>query len=119
MIKVIFLSEPLTEFFLDMLENENKPNPHLLDQLEDDEKSIIVEVCRLCECRDVIAGFGLKGQEDHEYKRFRLIQGSFVAGDNSPQVIKELKHYILKFLQDGRLSKRDGYSILAEIALLS
>lgn len=104
---------------MDLLENNNKVNPHLLDLLSDDDKGILVDVCRLCECRNVIAGYGLKPQNDDEYDRFRLVQGSFVAGDNSPEIIKELKHFILKFIHDGRLNKRDGYGILAQIALLT
>jgi hypothetical protein len=108
----------MTEFMEDMLENGNKVNPHLLDKLGEDDKHLLAELVRVCDCKDVVAGFGLKPKKDDEYDRFRLLQGSFVAGDNSPQVIKELKHLILKFMADGRLHKRDGYSILADIAIL-
>ena len=104
---------------VDMLENNNKVNPHLLDRLDEDDKDILLECCRHCDCRDVIAGYGLRSSKDDDYDRFRLLQGSFVSGDNSPQVIKELKHFILKFLHEGRLSRREAYGILAEIALLS
>ena len=97
----------------------DKVNPHLLDQLSDEDKGVVVETCRICECRDKIAGYGLKPFKDDEYERFRLIQGSFVAGDNAPQVIKELKHLIVKFMHNGRLNRREGYGILAEIALLT
>lgn len=103
---------------IDLLEN-NKINPHLLDQLSDADKAILVDTAHLCDCRDMIAGFGLKAKKDEEYERFRLVQGSFVAGDNSPQIIKELKYFILKYMKEGRLSKTDGYHILAEIALLT
>lgn len=103
----------------DMLENNNTPNPLLLDRLNEEDRHILAECCHVCECPEVIRGFGIRMKKDDDYNRFRLIQGSFVAGDNSPQVIKELKHFILKFMNDGRLDKRTGYNILAEIAILT
>lgn len=103
---------------IDLLQHE-KINPLLLDRLQEEEKHLLHEVCCVCDALPMIAGYGIKGKKDDEYERFRLLQGSVVAGDNSPQVLKELKTLILKFMSQGKINKREGYGILAEIAILS
>lgn len=113
-----FISPELTEVFTDMVGNGMKLNPLLLDKLEEDDRSFLAEVCHQCECPEVIAGFGLKQKRDEEYDRFRLLQGSIIAGDNSLEVLKELRSLVMRFIADGRMDMRSGVSVLADIAVL-
>ena len=56
---------------------------------------------------------------DDDVDRFELLKGSLIAGNNAPDVLKELKYYILKFMADGRLNRTDGSQLLADIAILA
>ena len=95
-----------------------KLNPLLLDKLQEDDRSLLAEVCHQCDMGQVIAGYGIKPKRDDEYDRFRLLQGSLVAGDNSMEVLKELRHLVMKFMADGRLDMKSGVGVLADIAML-
>jgi len=111
------ISSNLTAFFLDMVEN-SKVNKTLYDGLHDEDKKIfhhLTEQAEVCET----LGFGMKiiGDKD-DYDKFLLLKGELIAGNNSPQVLKELKTYVLRYMSEGRLNRRDGFSILADIAIL-
>jgi hypothetical protein len=65
-------------------------------------------------------GFGIHDKEDDdEMDEFELLKNEVIAGQNSPQALRELKAYILKFMNDGRLHKNEGYGLLAELAILT
>ena len=108
----------MTDVLTDAIQG-GRINPLLLDKLDDDDRCLLAEVCHKAECPDIIAGFGIKPKRDDDYDRFRLLQGSIVAGDNSPQVLKEMKHLILRLMMDGRMTRSEGNGILADIFLLT
>lgn len=113
-----FISPELSDVLYDLTGNGMKINPLLLDKLNEDDRCFLAEVCHRCECPELISGFGLKAKRDEEYDRFRLLQGSIIAGDNSLELLKELRHLVMKFVSDGRIGMREGMSILADIAIL-
>jgi len=112
-----FISDELTDFLTDTLTHQ-KVNPLLLDKLDDEDRSLLAHISKLTES-NLLSGYGLKEKKDNDYERFRLIQGSFMGGDNSPETLKELKHFILKFIGENKMNKREGYDILAQIAILA
>jgi len=56
-------------------------------------------------------------EEDDEEKRFHLVKGMFVAGNDNPQVVKELKQLIIKFMSDGRIPRSQGQDLLLQLVL--
>lgn len=63
--------------------------------------------------------FGLQGFVDkkieEETKKFELLRGQVLSGNNSPQLLKEMKTMILKFMADNRMPKNEGNQILLEL----
>ncbi len=114
-----FISSELADFLLDLVENK-KMNVRMLDTLNDHDRKLLANICFKAQAEETL-GFGLKVVDDDkaEFDRFQLLKGELVAGNNSPQVLKEIKGYILKFMSTGRISKSDGYNILAEIMILT
>jgi hypothetical protein len=89
------------------------------NKLSEDEQDYFIIVARKCQFDGTIGmGARLSKKESAEHERFELLKGTVIAGNNSPEVLSELKTYILKFLNDGRLPKKTGHDLLYEIACL-
>ena len=114
-IKPKTITDEYKEFVLDIFDS-GKMNERLFNTLDDDEKTHFHKVCK---------GAGLlelfklrKGDTDEEkddLDRFNLLKGSFVAGNNSESVVRELRSLITKFIHEGRITKNEGLSLLMEI----
>jgi predicted RNase H-like HicB family nuclease len=48
-----------------------------------------------------------------------MVKGIYSAGNDSAEVIKELKQFIIKFINDGRLERKQGLEILFELNCVS
>lgn len=89
------------------------------NKLSEEEQDYFITLARKCEFDTTIGmGIRLTKKESKDYERFELLKGTVVAGNNSPEVLNELKSYILRFLNDGRLPKRVGHDLLYEISCL-
>ena len=49
-------------------------------------------------------------------ERFKVLRGQFIAGNNAPTLIKELRSIILHFMEKGQIQKQDGYDLLKELS---
>jgi hypothetical protein len=99
------VSKTFSKVLKNML-NGNNPSYDDLDILTNDEKSYLHELCCYC-C--VIDKFNIptpnKTAEEKEKDRFNLLVGQIKAGNNSQDLIKELKQLLIKFR-----TKENAYS---------
>lgn len=88
--------------------------------LDEDEQQHLLRIARLCEIERIL-GCGVKfsDEEQQDMKKFELLKGTVIAGNNDPEVLKELKQYIFKFIHTGQIDKHSGQSLLCEIACLA
>lgn len=102
--------------------DEQVLNKTLFNKLTDDEQQYFRLLANKCEF-DTVIGLGvathLSEQEKKEQQRFEMLRGTIIAGNNSPEVLKEMKMFILKFINEKRLPKQQGHDLLYEIACLS
>ncbi len=61
-----------------------------------------------------LTGHGLP-QLSEEDKRFQLVRGEVIAGNNSPLLLEELKKFILKFIAEKKIEKTEGLALLSMI----
>jgi hypothetical protein len=54
-------------------------------------------------------------KEDQDLRRFSILQGEVIAGNNSSQIINELKQLLLKLSNNGLISKNDRDQVLFNI----
>jgi hypothetical protein len=108
-----------TEFmhFLLHLLRDQKMDTSRLDKLGEEEQDLFH---RLAVLAGVERGLGIAPLEsdDKEVERFQLLQGEVMSGQNSPQVLKELRNLVVKFMADGRIKRYDGEKLLSQIILL-
>lgn len=115
----IKISEDFYDILNDMIDTQ-KINEKHVNRLSSNEKRIFSKL---------INGSGLYGkykiklvpseQEQKENERYEMLKGIFTAGNDSQEVIRELKQLILKFINDGRLPRREGLETLYELNVMS
>lgn len=110
--------------FIDMVDelmNTNIFNKSKFNRLEEDEQTYFRFLADKCDF-DLAIGMGMtetvSQREKEEYDRFEVLRGSVIAGNNSPEVLKELQQYIIKFINQKRLPKQQGHDLLYEMACL-
>jgi hypothetical protein len=113
------ISTNMTDFIQDMLES-GSVNKSLFNRLDKSDQRLFTRIAGYADIND---GQGYRNTYDQEEReemdRFNLVKGIFLAGNNSPEVIKELQGFIRKFLNDGKISKGEGLILLQEISCIS
>ena len=54
--------------------------------------------------------------EDDDLKRFEILKGEYLAGNNAPTLVKELRHHVIKFMDEGRVKRKEGMGMLMELS---
>lgn len=117
-IKPLTVSEDYKDFVIDVM-NTGRVNEKAYSQLEPHEKKHFEKVCKGAGLMDT---FKLKKSVDDEDKadeaRFNLLRGNYLGGNNSESVVKELKALVVKFINDGRIHRNEGYNLLMELSII-
>ena len=117
-IKPLTISDDYKEFILDTLENQ-KPNERIFAKLPQEEQRHFE---RVVSGAGLIDTFKLKRnrteQEKKDGERFDLLRGEVMAGNNSENLLKELRGLIVRFINEGRIHQREGTNMLMEISAL-
>lgn len=115
--KPIAVSDVFRDFILDLLDN-GKPNIRVYTQIPTEERKYFEEM-------SIGAGvwnsLGLKrtttSTDEEENTRFELLRGEYLAGNNNPKVIGELRKLVVKMMNDGRIRKNQGVELLMELSI--
>lgn len=115
--KPIPVSDIFRDFIIDLVEN-GKPNARVYTQISPEERKFFEEMSIGA---GVWNGLGLKrtttSTDEEENKRFELLKGEYIAGNNSPKVISELRKLVVKMMSDGRIRKNQGVELLMELSI--
>jgi hypothetical protein len=131
------LSEELRDFLLDLTSGGNPRNPpgsqsaridqrlyaalskedkHLFDTLahraQVDEQLGLRLDKNLWEPKGVSGGY----PPEDDLKQFEIVRGEIIAGNDAPELLEQLKKFVLKFLRDGTLSKTEAADLLGELS---
>ena len=115
--KPIPVSDIFRDFLLDLLEG-GKVNQRVYLQIEPKERKVFEEMA-------IGAGLwnslGLKrtttSTDEEDRKRFELLKGEYIAGNNSPKVLQELRRLVVKFINEGKIRKSEGMNLLIELSI--
>ena len=56
-----------------------------------------------------------KTDNQKEMDRFDILKGEIMAGNDNKTIVKEFKVLVMKFIQEGRLPRRQGHEILTDL----
>jgi hypothetical protein len=113
------LSRDLLELISDLIET-NELNKRLYSRMSQEDQDYFYTIAQKAEI-DQTLGMGIRVNDTHrkEMERFTLLRGQIIAGNNNPEVLREMKQYIVKFMRDGTMNKHQGTDLLFEISCLS
>jgi hypothetical protein len=116
-IKPMTISEDYKDFIIDVM-NTSRVNEKAFYALQPHEQKHFERITKGAGLLDV---FKLKRTGDDEEKkevdRFNLLRGNYLGGNNSEDVIKELKGLVVKFINDGRIARHEGLNLLMELSI--
>ena len=107
------MTRELQEVVMKALET-GKIDARLIRSLSNQELRFLHKACEIAKVDHPI----VLDEDEAELKRFEILRGEIQAGNDAPQIIKEMKKLIIKFLADGRISKPEGHRTLVELATL-
>jgi len=110
------LSRPLAKV-LSTLVGKGVPHYDEIANLSEDEKRKLHYICKEC----MVEGAHIPkmmGKGEAEEQRFNILRGELIAGNDSVTIIKELKTMLLKFMNEGRIPRRQANEILQELLVL-
>lgn len=114
-IKKQIISNDYKDLIMDILER-GKMSDGLYDRLVDDEKQ---HFSKIVKGAGLMEQLKVKPPKDKNMKvlaeRFKILRGQFLAGNNAPTLMEELKKIIVIFMENGVLGKEDGKDLLKEI----
>lgn len=111
----IEISDDLKEFILDMIDNQ-KMNRRLYDRLNTKDRELFNKIAARAKIDDTLQISDEVGkQEKEELKRFELVRGIVMAGQNSPEVLNELRDFLIKFSKEGKLNPHQVNEIMGEL----
>jgi hypothetical protein len=111
------VSDIFRDFLLDVLDGK-RPSERVYLQIDPKERKAFEDISIGA---GVWSGFGLKrtttNDDEEDRKRFEVLKGIYIAGNNSPQVSQELRRLIVKFINEGKMKRQQGLNLLMELSI--
>lgn len=107
-------SEKVTAI-LKMISNGVIPHHDHLEGLGVKEKEHLCHICHHARIEGMPNLKTQKGTEEKENDRFDILKGEILAGNDNKTLIREFKVLLMKFLQAGRIPRREAHEILVDL----
>lgn len=104
--------------FLETFIDTQKINSRMLEKLSSEEQHLFKKLITRSglsikyKMRDL-----LSNEEKKDEERFHLVKSEFMAGNDSEDVKKELRRYIVKYMTHGRIGRREGGDLLIQLSM--
>lgn len=109
------ITDDYKEFLKDLLEN-GKINEREYNRLCEEEKDHFGSIVKGA---GLLEHFKIKPPkvDKGDTSRYELLIGEYKAGNNSPVMLKELRSLIIKFMDEGKIKRKDGQSLLVDLSV--
>jgi hypothetical protein len=121
MVDVPNFNKKISSDFVDFIEtfiDTQKINDRQLEKLNKEEQQMFKKLIKKSGL-DVI--YKVKDYKDDNDKkeedRFNLVKGQYIAGNDNPRVKDELRKFIIKFMMEGKINKKEGQDILFQLSM--
>lgn len=115
--KPVAISDVFKDFLIDLMDT-GKVNNRIYEQVPMEERKLFE---RIATGAGIIHNLKIKktitNQDAEDNKRFELLKGEYLAGNNSNVVLKELRRFVIKFMNEGKITKNSGMTLLMELAV--
>ena len=111
------IGDDLKEMMLDYRDH-GKFDVSRYGQLKGDDKNIINDVLKNSKMEDVLKIRIRDDELSHLIKRYDVLKGEILAGNDSKELLAELKDTVLKLVRLGKLPLKQSYQLLLELVAL-
>jgi hypothetical protein len=113
-IKKMNISDNLKNFMFDLLETQ-EINQSLYRKLNNDDKKLFRKLVTLAQLSKKLGVKDIREDDEEDVKRYELVKGQFLAGNNADSVKHELVKLIYKFSLGGKISSQDAEEIILSL----
>lgn len=110
------VSKPLAKVIRTLV-GKGIPSYEDISELSKEDKVKLHHICKTCKVNSPAVP-KMKGEGEAEEDRFNILRGEIIAGNDSPKIAKEFKVMLLKFVNEGRIPRRQANEILQELLVL-
>ena len=115
--KPIPISDVFKDYLVDVMET-GKHNTRHYETIPVEERKIWEKIVNGAGLAEQLKIKKTKSNEDEtEMERFEMLKGQYIAGNNNPNVVRELRRFVVKFLGDGRLKRNQALDLLLELSV--
>lgn len=101
------------------LTGTGSPSFEDINELSSHEKEILNKVVKHCKIdQRLLVPTPDKTKEEQDMNRLQILSGEIQAGNNAPQLVKELKTLLLRLKNSGRIPKREAHEIMEDLLTL-
>ena len=112
------ISKPLAHILVKLIGTDH-PSFEDMQKLEDNDKSLLNRIIKHSKIDDrLMLPTPERSEEDQQWNRFQVLVGEMQAGNNSPELVKELKGLLLKMAHTNRLPKGQVREILLDLTAM-
>jgi hypothetical protein len=88
-----------------------------MEQLSDPDIQKLAEITEKCCCTNIpVPTPKLKTDDEKEMDKFNILRGEILAGNDNKDLVKEFKLMLVRFMNSGRIPRRQAQEILTDIA---
>jgi hypothetical protein len=101
------------------LTGTGNPSFEDINELSDSEKNLLNKVVKHCKIdQRLLVPTPNKSKEEQDFNRLQILSGEITAGNNNPQIVKELKTILLRLKNCGRIPKKHAHEIMEDLLSL-
>jgi len=101
------------------LTGSGSPSFEDINELNTHEKEVLNKVVKHCSIdQRLFVPTPDKTKEEQDLNRLKILSGEITAGNNNPQIVKELKTLLLRLKNSGRIPKREAHEIMEDLLTL-
>jgi len=101
------------------LTGTGSPSFEDINELTDSEKNLLNKVVKHCKIdQRLLVPTPNKSKEEQDFNRLQILSGEITAGNNNPQIVKELKTVLLRLKNCGRIPKKHAHEIMEDLLSL-
>jgi len=114
-IPVQSMSEDLRDFIVEVLQNK-KASQKEFNRLPLSEQKLFEKMAKGAGVHHTLGLKPVKTDDDNKMEeRFEVLKGEWLAGNNSHELVRELRKIIIHFMEEGRLTKSQARELLLTI----
>ena len=98
--------------------DKGTPSFEAIGDLETLDKEILHKILQESQISSISTPNPSRDQDEKDHRRFLILKGELIAGNNNPALAKELKRLIIKLMSREILPRREAQNALVELAML-